>query len=184
MEAIKKIQEALDGLPDDYIVFIETSAEDSFEVSTLLVKYFSSKRDKGIVLSANRPYVNLMSIYEKNNIDVSKMFILDCLSKSQHADAPADNVAFIENLSALTDISLSIEEHINGVLGKKFIFFDSLTTMLIHNKPYVLARFIHNIFTKMRLKGIGGVIISLQDSSNRDIKAEIAQLCDKVIKIL
>ena len=49
MEAIKKIQEALDGLPDDYIVFIETSAEDSFEVSTLLVKYFSSKRDKGIV---------------------------------------------------------------------------------------------------------------------------------------
>jgi len=187
MEAIKKIQEALDGLPDDYIVFIETSAEDSFEVSTLLVKYFSSKSDKGIVLSANRPYVNLMSIYEKNNIDVSKMFILDCLSKSQHADAPADNVAFIENLSALTDISLSIEEHINSVPGKKpgkkFIFFDSLTTMLIHNKPYVLARFIHNIFTKMRLKGIGGVIISLQDSSNRDIKAEIAQLCDKVIKI-
>lgn len=184
MEAIKKIQEALDGLPDDYIVFIETSAEDSFEVSTLLVKYFSSKSDKGIVLSANRPYVNLMSIYEKNNIDVSKMFILDCLSKSQHAETPADNVVFIENLSALTDISLSIEEHMNGMPGKKFIFFDSLTTMLIHNKPYVLARFIHNIFTKMRLKGIGGVIISLQDSLNRDIKAEIAQLCDKVIKIL
>ena len=183
MEAIKKIQEVLDDLPDDCIVFIETSAEDSFEVSTSLVKYFSSKSDKGIVLSANRPYVNLMSIYEKNDIDVSKMFILDCLSKGQHADAPADNVVFIENLSALTDISLSIEEHINGVPGKKFIFFDSLTTMLIHNKPYVLARFIHNIFTKMRLKGIGGVIISLQDSSNRDIKAEIAQLCDKVIKI-
>jgi hypothetical protein len=183
METLKRIQEALDYLPDDYIVFIETSAEDSFEVSTSLVKYFSSKNDKGIVLSANRPYVNLMSIYEKNNIDVSKIFILDCLSKSQHADVPADNVAFIENLSALTDISLSIEEHMNGMPGKKFIFFDSLTTMLIHNKPYVLARFVHNIFTKMRLKGIGGIIVSLQDSSNRDIKAEIAQLCDKVIKI-
>ena len=183
MEAIEKLQEALDGVPDDYIVFIETSAEDSFEVSTLLVKYFSSKNDRGIILSANRPYVNLISVYEKNDIDVSKMFILDCLSKSQHADSPADNVTFIENLSALTDISLSIEEHINGTPGKKFIFVDSLTTMLIHNKPYVLARFIHNIFTKMRLKGVGGVVISLQDNSNRDIKAEIAQLCDKVIKI-
>jgi len=152
-------------------------------ISISLVKYFSIKSDKGIVLSANRPYVNLISIYEKNDIDISKLFILDCLSKGQHADAPADNVAFIESLSALTDISLSIEEHLNGAPGKKFIFFDSLTTMLIHNKPYVLARFIHNIFTKMRLKGIGGVIVSLQDSSNRDIKAEIAQLCDKVIKI-
>ena len=122
MEAIEKLQEALDGVPDDYIVFIETSAEDSFEVSTLLVKYFSSKNDRGIILSANRPYVNLISVYEKNDIDVSKMFILDCLSKSQHADSPADNVTFIENLSALTDISLSIEEHINGTPGKKFIF--------------------------------------------------------------
>ena len=109
MEAIKEIQEVLDGLPDDCIVFIETSAEDSFEVSTSLVKYFSSKSDKGIVLSANRPYVNLMSIYEKNDIDVSKMFILDCLSKGQHADAPADNVVFIENLSALTDIWIEAE---------------------------------------------------------------------------
>ena len=183
MEAFKKIQEALDGIPDDLIIFVETSAEDSFEVSTSLVKYYSSKSYNGIVLSANRPYNNLMSIYEKNDIDVSKMFILDCLSKSQHADAPAYNVAFIENVSALTDISLSIEEHLNGTPGKKFIFFDSLTTMLIHNKPYVLARFIHNIFTKMRLKGIGGVVVSLQDSLDRDIKAEIAQLCDKVIKI-
>jgi hypothetical protein len=184
MESIEKIQESLDEVPDDYIVFIETSAEDSFEVTTSLVKYFSNRNDKGIVLSANRPYVNLMSIYEKNNIDVSKMFILDCLSKSQHADTPADNVAFIENLSALTDISLSIEEQMNNMSGKKFIFFDSLTTMLIHNKPFLLARFIHNIFTKMRIKGIGGIIVSLQDSLNRDIKAEIAQLCDRVIKII
>jgi len=67
--------------------------------------------------------------------------------------------------------------------GKKFVFFDSLTTMLIHNEPYVFARFIHSILTRMRLNGVGGVLISLTDSSNYDIRAEIAQLCDKVIKI-
>jgi hypothetical protein len=183
MQAIEEIMEVLNELPDDYIIFIETSAEDSFEISTSLVKYFSIRNETGIILSTNRPYINLKSIFEKNNIDISKMFILDCLSKSQHADNPIENVTYIENLSALTDISLSIEEYINNLPGNKFIFFDSLTTMIIHNKTHVLARFIHNIFTKMRLKGIGGVIISLQDSSNRDIKAEIAQLCDKVIKI-
>jgi hypothetical protein len=183
MNHLGKIEEEFNILPEDYIIFLETSAENSFEVSTALVKYLSGKNDKGIVISANRPYANLFNVYEKNDIDVSKMFVLDCLSKSQDADEPHENVVFVENLSALTDISLSIDENMNSMQGKKFIFFDSLTTMLIHNKPYVLARFIHNILTKMRLKGIGGVIISLYDNSHKEIRAEIAQLCDKVIKI-
>jgi hypothetical protein len=183
MNPLGKIEEEFNGLPEEYIIFLETSAENSFEVSTALVKYLSNKNDKGIVVSANRPYSNLLSIYQKNDIDVSKMFILDCLSKSQHADEPNENVVFIDNLSALTDISLSIDENINNMQGKKFIFFDSLTTMLIHNQPYTLARFIHNILTKMRLKGVGGVLISLYDNSHKEIRAEIAQLCDKVVKI-
>ncbi|UCB59140.1 MAG: hypothetical protein JSV67_02235 [Thermoplasmatales archaeon] len=183
MDAGQKLEEEYNGIPDDYIVFLETRAENSFEVSTALVKYLSNRNDRGIVVSANRPYANLVNVYMENGIDVSRMFILDCLSKSQHAEKPAENVVFIENLSALTDISLSLDENMNNMSGRKFIFFDSLTTMLIHNKPYVLARFIHNIFTKMRLKGVGGALISLQDNSNRDIRAEIAQLCDKVIKI-
>jgi hypothetical protein len=183
MGIFEKIEEEFNDLPEDYIVFIETSAEKSFEVSTALVKYLSEKNDKGIIISANRPYANLLGVYQKNDINVSKMFILDCLSKSQHADIPNEQVSFIANLSALTDISLSLDENMSNTEGKKFIFFDSLTTMLIHNQPYTLARFIHNILTKMRLKGVGGVIISLYDNSHREIRAEIAQLCDKVIKI-
>jgi hypothetical protein len=53
----------------------------------------------------------------------------------------------------------------------------------MHNKPYIFARFVHNVLTKMRLKGVGGILISLQNTSNKEIRAEIAQLCDKVIKI-
>jgi len=183
MNPLGKIEEEFSGLPQEYIVYLETNAENSFEISTALVKYLSEKNDKGIIVSANRPYTNLLSIYQQNNIDVSKMFIIDCLSKSQHAGTPNENVMFIDNLSALTDISLSIDEKMRNMEGKKFIFFDSLTTMLIHNQPYTLARFIHNILTKMRLKCVGGVIVSLYDNSHREIRAEIAQLCDKVVKI-
>jgi len=183
MNPLGKIEEEFSDLPQEYIVYLETSAENSFEISTLIVKYLSEKNDKGIIVSANRPYTNLLSVYQQNNIDTSKMLILDCLSKSQHADTPNENVVFIDNLSALTDISLSIDEKMRKLEGKKFIFFDSLTTMLIHNQPYTLARFIHNILTKMRLKCVGGVIVSLYDNSHREIRAEIAQLCDKVVKI-
>jgi len=184
MNNFKKLEEELRNIPDDYIVLIETTADKAFEVGMALTKFLADKHDNGIIVSANRPYSNLVSVYKKNGIDLSKMFVLDCVSKNLNGEIEADNVLFLENLSSLTDISLSINERIkNGHGNNKFVFFDSLTTMLIHNKPYVFARFVHSILTKMRLSGVGGVLVSLQDKTNKEIRAEIAQLCDKVIKI-
>ena len=183
MDLKEKLFDQLKDIPDDYIVLVEMAPEHSFELTTALVKFYSDRNDRGIIVSANRPYNNLMNIYKQNSIDTSKMFILDCISKNQNVTVPAKNVMFINNVSSLTDISLSINETMNGSKEKQFVFFDSITTMLIHNKPYVFTRFIHNVLTKMRLKGIGGLLISTQDNSNSEIRAEIAQLCDKVIKI-
>jgi len=183
MDILNILEEELKNLPPDYIIYIETTPEKTLEVSNAIVKYFSTKNDKGIIVSANRPYITLLNIYKNNGIDTKKIYIIDCISKSLNADNKTPNVSFIENLSALTDISLSIDEHINNSTSKKFIFFDSLTTMLLHNNPNILARFIHKILTRMRLNSVGGVIISLQDINNREVRAEIAQLCDKVIKI-
>ena len=185
MNYIKKLQEELQKLPDDSIVFLETTDDKLFEMGLFSIKRLSDKNYSGIIVTANRPYSNLVNLYKKNGIDVSKLFFLDCISKNLNGHVKADNVIFIENLSALTDISLSINERINNGLGNnKFIFFDSITTMLIHNKPYVFARFVHSILTKMRLNGIGGVLVSLAgDNNNKEVRAEIAQLCDKVITI-
>jgi len=183
MDLMENLKKQLNDIPNNYIVLIETSSDRSFELSTAIVKYLSAKNDKGIIVSVNRPYTNLVDIYKKNNIDVSKMFILDCISKNQNAVINAKNVTFLDGVSALTDISLSINEHMNGSKGGQFVFFDSITTMLIHNNPYIFTRFIHNVLTKMRLKGVGGLLISVKGNSNNEIRAEIAQLCDRVITI-
>ena len=179
----KKLSQQLKDIPNDSIVLVETSAENISEVAMTVVKILTNQNDYGIIVSANRPYVNLIANYQKNKIDTNKVYILDLLSKNQNADQPTDNVMFIKNASSLTDISLSINDYIKKLEGRKFVFIDSLTTMLIHNEPYVFARFMHSIFTRMRINGIGGIMISISDRTNREIRAEIAQLCDKVIKI-
>jgi len=183
MVDIKALDKELSKLPDDYIVLVETSAENAFDVALAVVRFLTKKSDYGIIVSANRPYTTLLNAYQRNNIDTSKVFIVDLISKNLNGHFKAENVMFIDNVSSLTDISLSVNRHMKELNGKKFVFFDSLTTMLIHNEPYVFARFIHSILTRMRLNGVGGVLISLTDSSNYDLRAEIAQLCDKVIKI-
>jgi len=183
MVNLSELEKKLTAIPDDYIVLLEINAEKASEAAMAVVKILTKKNDYGIIVSANRPYVNLINTYKRNNIDIKKILILDLISKNQNANFEAENVMFMENASSLTDISLSVNKYIKKFEGKKFIFFDSITTMLIHNEPYVFARFIHSILTRMRINGIGGLLISISDRTNREIRAEIAQLCDKVIKI-
>jgi len=180
---LEKLRNELTNVPDDYIILIETTAEKAFDLTLAAMKIITEKNEKSIVISANRPYSNLITNYQRNDIDTNKVFILDLISKNQNAEVEAENVMFMRNASSLTDIALSVNEHIKKLDGKMFVFIDSITTMLIHNEPFVFARFIHSILTRMRINGVGGLLVSLTDKTNKEIRAEIAQLCDKVIKI-
>ncbi len=180
---VKKLEGELNKLPEDSIVLIETSAEHSFETSMASIKFLADKHDNGIIVSASRPYINLVNNYKKNDIDTKKMFILDCISKKHTEGVDANRVMFLENASALTDIALSLGERMQMIDGKKFILIDSINTILIHNKPHIFTRFMHDILTKMRLNKTGGLLISLGDKTNKEVRSEIAQLCDKVIKV-
>jgi hypothetical protein len=120
MNGLEKLMNDLNNLPEDYIILVETIPENAFELSTALVKYMTDRNNsKGIIVSTNRPYTNLMNIYRKNEINVSKMFVLDCISKNQNVEINANNVIFLDNVSSLTDISLSINERLNGSNEKK-----------------------------------------------------------------
>jgi len=184
MVDIEKIEKELDGLPEGWIMLLETSAENSLDVAIAAVKALTDKKYKGIILSANRPYSNLIDVYKRNNINTERIFVLDCISKSQNINLErANDVLFLESASALSNISISIDETIKKNEGKKFIFIDSITAMLIHNKSDIFVRFIHYILTALRIKKINGLLISLGTETNKEVRAEIVQLCDKVIKV-
>jgi len=177
----KKLENELNNIPDGWIVLLETSAENVLEVSLVVLKFLSNNNYTGIVLSATRPYRNLIKLYKQNGIDTEKIFIIDCVSESYGGNLEeSNNVQYIESVSALTSISISIDKVIGLIRGGKFLFIDSITTMLIHNEPGVFVRFIHSVMTRLRTREITGIIVSLSET-DREIRAEIMQLCDRII---
>ena len=185
MSELVSIPQELSDLPEGWIVLLETTAEKSLEASLASINFLVNKKNYiGIVLSASRPYKNLVNIYEQRGIDTKKILFLDCISKSQSVDLDeTGNVLYLEAASDLTNISLAIKGSMEKIKGDKFVFIDSITSMLIHNKPEIFARFIHGILTKMRINGISGLLISLENETDKEIRAEIAQLCDRVVKL-
>lgn len=185
MNDIEKISKELCNLPESWIVMLETSPEKMLDVTLSTIKFFSNEKNYiGIIVSASRPQKNLIQIYEQKKINTKKILILDCISKSQSIDlTEASNVIYLESVTSLTSISLAITASIKQIKGDKFVFIDSINSMLIHNKPEIFAQFIHGILTRLRIEGVNGLLISLENETDKEIYAEIAQLCDRIVKI-
>ena len=183
MVDLKKIEE-IKNLAQGSIILIETSAENTLEIGLFGIKLLLDEGYQGIVISANRPYLNLIRLYNTNGIDTNKIFFIDCISEIPiQEQQESSNVMYLEHVSDLTNISLAITKASQQVGGKRFVFIDSITTMLIHNQSHSFAKFVHSILTKMRLESISALLVWILDENNNEVRAEIAQLCDKVVKI-
>lgn len=80
-------------------------------------------------------------------------------------------------------MSISLNEAMGLIKGKKFIFVDSINTMLIHNSPEIFSKFVYSLLIKMHSNLVSGILIILKDDASKKVYNEIAQLCDKIIKI-
>jgi hypothetical protein len=180
----KILEKEFENLPEGWIALLESTAEQFLEVNIAANGILTRKGYTGIILSSSRPYSNLINIYQKNNVDTNKLMIIDCVSKSQGGKIVGNkNALFTDNASALTQISLHIGELIKSVNGQKYLYIDSLTTMLIHNQARIFASFIHSILTKLRMSNVNGLMFSISKGIDEEVRNEIAQLCDKVVKI-
>lgn len=181
---IKHLTRELERGFKEEIILIETTAEKILEVNLAIVKWLSKKKYAQIILSASRPCQNLLDIYSKNSIDISKIVLLCTLCPETGKNkSKSGKVIHISSSSSLTEMSLALGKCMASIKENKFIFIDSISTLLIHNEPNTLAKFTHSILTKMRINNVFGLLISLEADTNTEFKAEIAQLCDKVIKI-
>ena len=180
----KKLVKEFNNLDKGAIVLIETTAETILEVHLIAVKWLSKKNYVQIILSTSRPCKNLLSLYKERGIDISKLMILcTCCQEKEKDKQENNNIIHLSSSSSLTEMSLSLSKCTESIKDEKFIFIDSITTMLIHNNPNTLAKFIHSILTKMRINNVSGLLISSEAETDKEVIAEITQLCDKVIKV-
>ena len=169
---------------EDFILLVETATGNALDLHLAAVKVLSEKGIYLILLSVTRPYSNLLKLYQENKIDTTKIFILDTVSKGRDAKAKVgEKVICVADPSSLTEISIEITKCFGKVNSDKVVFIESLPTLLIHNKPDTFEMFVHSLLTKMRINKVGGLLISFEDEKNRGVIDEIAQLCDKTIKI-
>lgn len=179
-------QKDLSSIDDGDVVLLLSSGEGILKenVNVLRILFDGLDFDHGVYITISRPFVSLERILKNNGIDTSKLYFIDCVSKAVGVDAESTpQCKYLESPSSLSALSTSITEVIHSMPeGKKFLFMDTLSLLLVYNSAGSIARFSHFLVNKIRLMGVSAVFMSVEEEMEAKLVGEISQFCDKTIR--
>ena len=139
----------------------------------------------GVYVTLNRPYENVKTLFKKEKIDTSNVIFIDAVTKTVGGVVEKrEDCLYIGGPKGLSDISLAMDQAIMAIpKGVKFLFFDSLSTLLLYHDVRVVAKFVHFISGKMRIWKVKGIIISLRRDKDQELIEELQSFCDLTLNI-
>lgn len=162
-------------------VAIATISSDSYQETNLaIVSYLTKENIPGVYITLNKPFETMQELFTKNKIDKGLIIFIDAVTKTAGGKTKkTKNCLFIGSPENLSDISLAMDQAVRALSTKeKFVFFDSLSTLLLYNSVEIVARFIHFLASKMRVWKVKGIIVSLQKEKDKELIDELMQFCD------
>ncbi|MFH0922582.1 MAG: ATPase domain-containing protein, partial [Candidatus Micrarchaeota archaeon] len=162
------------------VYLVVTKTGDFHSANLKLIKTFSKRGWHGIYVTLSKQYATLLFHFNKHGIPSDTFFFID--ATGSRTRAASSGCTAVESPSSLTELSIAITEASNT--GKyDFLFFDSLSTLLVYNAAETAEKFMHYLAMKMADLNITTVILSLDEEKSKKLIPVIAQFCDGVIKL-
>ena len=184
MEEVKEFESKIKDLKN-YVVLATVNPKKYQEINLKLIKHLiQDKNIPGIYVTLNKPYETMAELFKKNKINTDMIIFIDAVTKTEGNIKKTEDCLFIGNPENLSDISIAMDQAVRSIHSKeKFLFFDSLNTLLIFNSAIAVARFIHFLAGKMRAWGVKGIIISLRRGVEEELINELTQFCDLSLEL-
>ncbi|RLI88207.1 MAG: hypothetical protein DRO76_01035 [Candidatus Altiarchaeales archaeon] len=182
---LSQLNEGLKKLPEGHITMILADAENYLTVNIHTLKYLCNIRDMpGIYITVNRPYHSISKILLENKIRIDRLFFIDCITIQAMGEVKREDKCLFVSPGDLTDLAVSIDQWVEAIPEKdKFLFMDSLSSLLFYNSAGTLAKFSHFLTGRMRLWDLSGIFMSLEKEDDPHFLDDISQFCDEIITI-
>lgn len=178
LDSIKKL--------DKFIALFLVDIDNYQETNVNLVKYFTNiKHFPGVYITINKPFSTLADTFKRNGVDTNMIIFIDAVSHMHQSHIPdAENCFYLRSPRDLSDISIAMTEAVRAISqDEKFVFFDSLNTLLVYSSQETVARFMHFLAGKMRNYQVDGIIICLRKDTDPGLISEVSQFCDATITV-
>ncbi len=180
-KAYDSITDSLEGLDKPIVLALIDPIRYQDAVMTML-GYFVKRSWRGIYISLNKPFAVLSRTFEKAGIATDSLFFVDAITNVPSVEEDSTHACLGSGID-LSNLCIGISRAVNRVGGEKFLFLDSLSTLLIYNDAKTVAKFAHLLTEKMRRWSASGSLLTVDTNAERDVVSQIAPFCDKVVKL-
>jgi KaiC/GvpD/RAD55 family RecA-like ATPase len=172
--------ERLQVLPKNSVVLVLIPRKSHEQLHLGLIDFVINKLGtSGVYVTLNRSYSNLGSALKSHKINPEKLLFIDCITKRE---PKVHNSIFLKTPQSLTSIGVALEQ-VYKKKGLSVIFFDSLDSLALYHDQKVVARFARSLVEKLREHGKRGILIGLQEETDKKLVDELSVICDTVIEL-
>lgn len=164
----------------EYVALATVDSRDYQRTNLKIIRHLTEDQNiPGVYVTLNRPYESMIQVLKNNRIDTKMIIFIDAVTKIVGGNVKKRrNCLFIGSPEKLSDISIAMDQAVRSLPEEKFVFFDSLSILLLYNNPQMVAKFIHFLSGKMRVWHVRGIIISLRKKEDQELIKELMQFCD------
>lgn len=155
------------------------------QVMNVLVK---DEGCSGVYMTTMKGYPELVSIFTQSGLDPSKIYFVDVVSKMYGLEPKeTPNCEYISSPINTQSISNAITTFLGRITGKKkFLIFDSLTTILLYNSLPRIVEFATTLSEYLKSQHVEGVLVMLstaKGSTNDKLISALGPVIDDIISV-
>jgi KaiC/GvpD/RAD55 family RecA-like ATPase len=173
-------------LEHGWVALLQIPVEKTMEMNIEALKTLQSLGYEGVYVTLSKDYVELSKVFREQGIDMGKLAFIDGVSQMYGIGAvDAPNVKYISGPISLDGIVAAITDIIPVMKSeKKFVFLDSITTVLLYNSLERTLQFSEFLTKSLRRLEVAGVMVSVSKGfANDALIKRLSKMSNEIIKL-
>ncbi len=178
-----RLESEISALGKKRVVLVILNSLEYADIGQNLLPFFEKQGQAGIFVSVNKPAVNIIAGSPAKAFAQKSVEFVDCVSRiSGTRESESPKIHYLESPQQLVELSELLTQMVASGEAR-FLVLDSLSTLLIYNKPESIEKFVHTLSTRVRAQNVLGIFLIVKTEQNRDAVRVLSQFCDAVIEI-
>jgi KaiC/GvpD/RAD55 family RecA-like ATPase len=173
-------------LNQGWVALLQVPMEKAMDVNLEALRVLQTLGYEGIYITLSKDYKDLTKIFRKEKINLGKLAFVDGVSQMYGIGAvDAPNVKYVSGPLSLDGIVAAITDIIPVMKSKKkFVFLDSITTVLLYNSLERTLKFSEFLTASLQRLQVAGVVTSVSKGfANDNLIRELTKMSNEVIKL-
>lgn len=174
-------------LGEKQLVAFVVPIKESLNIRTEMLRVLLDEYDYGgVYITVDKSYTELNNILSEKEIDTSKLYFIDGVSKMYGIEAEdTERCEYVSGPSDIEGIELALKSLVPKIgAEEKFVFLDSVTSLLVYRALHGARQFLDFLSKELKELDVHGAMLSLAKGTvSTTLLDEIAQKQGRIIDL-